>query len=141
MKKILQQPLWPNQEQYLKIINKIKNYPQLVYPNEINNLKSELKDVARGKKFIIQGGDCAETFKNFSEDMIKNKLKILLQMSAIIKYSTSLKTICSLEKAMTWSRILNASRMLPSDFLAIASTEALSDCNSSLLIILFIVLN
>ena len=93
MKKILQQPLWPNQEQYLKIINKIKNYPQLVYPNEINNLKSELKDVARGKKLIIQGGDCAETFKNFSEDMIKNKLKILLQMSAIIQYSTKLKIV------------------------------------------------
>tara|TARA_B110000438_G_C15817764_1_gene652738 strand:- start:839 stop:2161 length:1323 start_codon:yes stop_codon:yes gene_type:complete len=93
MTKILQQPEWPNQKQYFKIIQEIKHYPQLVYPNEINNLKSELKDVAKGKKFIIQGGDCAETFKNFSQNMIQNKLKILLQMSAIIQYSTKLKIV------------------------------------------------
>ena len=90
---ILQQPKWPDHSQYLKIINEIKNYPQLVYPNEIKNLKSELKDVALGKKFIIQGGDCAETFKDFSQEMIKNKLKILLQMSAIIQYTTKLKIV------------------------------------------------
>ena len=93
MNKILQQPSWPNRQQYLKIISRIKQYPQLVYPNEINKLKLELKEVARGNKFIIQGGDCAETFKNFSEDLIKSKLKILLQMSAIIQYSTKLKIV------------------------------------------------
>tara|TARA_Y100001970_G_scaffold150221_1_gene184232 strand:- start:991 stop:2313 length:1323 start_codon:yes stop_codon:yes gene_type:complete len=93
MNKILQQPSWPNQQQYLKIISRIKQYPQLVYPNEINKLKLELKEVAKGNKFIIQGGDCAETFKNFSEDLIKGKLKILLQMSAIIQYSTKLKIV------------------------------------------------
>jgi 3-deoxy-7-phosphoheptulonate synthase len=49
--------------------------------------------VAKGKHFIIQGGDCAETFRDFSDEMIKNKLKIILQMSAIIKYTTSLETI------------------------------------------------
>jgi len=90
---ILQQPHWPNKKIYYDIINKISTYPQLVFPNEIENLKFELKQVAKGKQFIIQGGDCAETFKDFSDEMIKNKLKILLQMSAIIKYTTSLKTI------------------------------------------------
>ena len=93
-KKIIsQQPKWPDQNSFFQIIEEIKNYPQLVFPNEIKNLKTELCDAAKGEKFIIQGGDCAETFKNFSEEMIKNKLKILLQMSAIIQYTSKLKVI------------------------------------------------
>ena len=91
--KILQQPDWPDKNKYYDIINKISTYPPLVSPNEIENLKYELRQASKGNQFIIQGGDCAETFKDFSDEMIKNKLKILLQMSAIIKYSTSLKTI------------------------------------------------
>mgnify|MGYP001498214385 CR=1 FL=1 len=90
---ILQQPNWPDKKTYYDIINKISTYPQLVFPNEIKNLQNELKHVSKGKQFVIQGGDCAETFRDFSDEMIKNKLKILLQMSAIIKYTTSLKTI------------------------------------------------
>ena len=92
-KKISQQPDWPNQEKFQNTIKKISTYPQLVYPNEIEKLNTELLQVANGDSFIIQGGDCAETFKNFSENMIKNKLKILLQMSAIIQYTTELKTV------------------------------------------------
>ena len=75
--KILQQPPWPNKYQYYDIINKISTYPQLVFPNEIENLKAELQNVSYGKRFIIQGGDCAETFRDFSDEMIKNKLKII----------------------------------------------------------------
>ena len=71
MNKILQQPSWPNQQQYLKIISRIKQYPQLVYPNEINRLKLELKEVAKGNKFIIQGGDCAETLKISAKILLK----------------------------------------------------------------------
>ena len=90
---IKQQPKWPNKKKYYDVINKIGTYPQLVFPNEIENLKSELTIISDKKGFIIQGGDCAETFRDFSEEMIKSKLKILLQMSAIIKYSTHLKTV------------------------------------------------
>ena len=92
-KSISQQPKWPNKEHYYDVISKISTYPQLVFPSEIENLKSELCQVSENNGFIIQGGDCAETFKDFSNEMIKNKLKILLQMSAIIKYTTGLKTI------------------------------------------------
>ena len=90
---IKQQPKWPNKKKYYDVINKIGTYPQLVFPNEIENLKSELTIISDKKGFIIQGGDCVETFRDFSEEMIKSKLKILLQMSAIIKYSTHLKTV------------------------------------------------
>jgi len=92
-KHLSQQPDWPDKKSFKDVIEKISSYPQLVFPNEIENLKTELSNVAQGNSFIVQGGDCAETFKNFSENMIKNKLKILLQMSAIVQFTTELKTI------------------------------------------------
>ena len=54
-KKISQQPDWPNQEKFQNIIKKISTYPQLVYPNEIEKLNTELLQVANGNSFIIQG--------------------------------------------------------------------------------------
>jgi len=92
-KTLLQQPEWPDKKNFQNVIEKIISYPQLVFPQEIENLKKELLNVANGNSFVIQGGDCAETFKNFSEEMIKNKLKILLQMSAIIQHTTELHTV------------------------------------------------
>ena len=93
MNNILQQPNWPNQNIYNKIIKDLCKYPNLVFPNEIIELREELKEVSQGNKFVIQGGDCAETFKNFSDEVIKNKLKILLSMSAIIQFTTQKKVI------------------------------------------------
>ena len=88
MNKLLQQPDWPNKKIYNQIIQDLCKYPNLVFPNEIIDLKEQLKEVAMGRKFVIQGGDCAETFANFSDEVIKNKLKILLSMSAIIQFTT-----------------------------------------------------
>ena len=51
---------------------KINQYPLLVYPDEIITLKNKLKDVALGKQFVIQGGDCAETFSDFNTDKKAN---------------------------------------------------------------------
>ena len=93
MNNILQQPNWPNQNIYNKIIKDLCKYPNLVSPNEIIELRDELTEVSLGNKFVIQGGDCAETFKNFSDEVIKNKLKILLSMSAIIQFTTQKKVI------------------------------------------------
>ena len=93
MNKVLQQPLWPNKKIYNQIIKDLCKYPNLVFPNEIIELKKELQEVARGNKFVIQGGDCAETFANFSDEVIKNKLKILLSMSAIVQFTTHKKVI------------------------------------------------
>ena len=74
-------------------MKQIKEYPNLVFIDEIKELKKQLLSAAQGKKFILQGGDCAETFQDFSEDTIKNKIKIILQMSAIIQYTTTLNVI------------------------------------------------
>ena len=90
---ILQQPKWPNLKAYNQVIDKLLTSPPLVLPYEIIKLKKRLKKVAIGKTFLLQGGDCAETFKDFSEKNIKNKLKILFQMSTIISYGSSIDVL------------------------------------------------
>ena len=60
---LLQQPNWPNYIEYNNTINKIVNFPSLILSNEIYGFKDRLKKVAEGKAFLLQGGDCAETFK------------------------------------------------------------------------------
>ena len=87
-----QQPNWPDSSTYNEVIDRLKTYPKLVTTDEIDNLRIELSQAAKGKNFIIQGGDCAETFSNFNTKTIKNKLKILLQMSAIIQFTTNIST-------------------------------------------------
>ena len=93
LKQIQQQPKWDNKSKLEQILKKLKKYPNLVFPHEIKLLKKKLIRASQGKSFILQGGDCAETFIDFSAPMIKNKIKILLQMSAIIKYITKLDVI------------------------------------------------
>ena len=88
-----QQPNWDNAESYKKIIQEITKYPPLVFAGEVRALKQHLAEAAQGKGFLIQGGDCAETFDKFQADTIKNKLKILLQMSVILTYGASCNVI------------------------------------------------
>ena len=85
-----QQPNWPDLEQVNQITKMIKEYPNLVSVKEIISLKRQLAHASKGDGFILQGGDCAETFTEFSNDMIQNKLKVLLQMSAILQYVTKI---------------------------------------------------
>ena len=87
---LIQQPKWPDLNIYNSIIDKLDIYPNLVTAEEIIQLKKEFTQVSLGKQFVIQGGDCAETFKNFSFNTIKNKLQILLQMSSIIQYTAEM---------------------------------------------------
>lgn len=91
--KRIHSPSWPDLDYYNQIIKKINTYPLLVYPDEIITLKNQLKQVAIGNQFVIQGGDCAETFHDFHTGLIKSKLKILLQMSAIIEFTSNMKVI------------------------------------------------
>lgn len=89
----LQQPIWPNKSIYNNVIKKLYNYPPIILADRVDKLKIRLKQVADNKAFLIQGGDCAESFKEFSENNIKNKLKILFQMSTIISYGASIDTV------------------------------------------------
>ena len=88
-----QPPGWINNKILKDTVHKLKNNPPLAFKNEIKLLKTRLAKVHDGEYFIIQGGDCAETFADFNTNLIKNKLNILLQMSVLLSYTTSMKTI------------------------------------------------
>ena len=88
-----QQPDWEKSEAYSKVISEISGYPPLVFAGEVMALKQQLGDAAQGNGFLIQGGDCAETFDDFRADSIRDKLKILLQMSVILTYGASCNVV------------------------------------------------
>jgi len=88
-----QQPEWPNSKEYNSVIDEIATYPPLIFSQEAEILKKYLADASEGKNFVIQGGDCAETFVDFNSKSIRDKLKILLQMSAIITHGASSNVI------------------------------------------------
>jgi 3-deoxy-7-phosphoheptulonate synthase len=80
----LQQPEWPDKEALEKTSKDLSLYPPLVFAGEVRSLKQHLVKVAKGEAFLLQGGDCAESFNNFSADSIRDKLKVLLQMAIIL---------------------------------------------------------
>ena len=88
-----QQPEWPNNKKYKEAIDEISTYPPLIFSKEAEILKKYLADASEGKNFVIQGGDCAETFVNLNSKSIRDKLKILLQMSVFISHGASSNVI------------------------------------------------
>ena len=81
-----QQPSWdPNQAQYVRKI--LESVPPVVLGPEVEELKDQLADVANGKAFMLQGGDCAETFESNTEPHIRANVRTLLQMAAVLTLS------------------------------------------------------
>lgn len=83
-KPVLQQPTYPEPDALPPVIEKLRCLPPLVTSWEIESLKSQLAAAARGERFLLQGGDCAESFEECRSEVITNKLKILLQMSLVL---------------------------------------------------------
>ncbi len=90
---ISQQPIYANKEHVRKVETEIEQLPPLVFAEEVRKLKEKLSNVAEGKAFLLQGGDCAESFSDFSANNLRDSFKVLLQMSAILTYATSLPVI------------------------------------------------
>ena len=67
--------------------------PPLVFAGEARTLRSTLARVAEGNGFLLHAGDCAESFAEFSADNIRDKLKVILQMSVVLTYSTGVPTL------------------------------------------------
>ncbi|MDA7816555.1 3-deoxy-7-phosphoheptulonate synthase class II [Sulfurimonas sp.] len=86
-KPILQQPTYPNQEALKKVIKELENFPPLVFAGEARRLKDQLADVANGDAFLLQGGDCAESFSEFHADNIRDTFKALMQMAVVMTYA------------------------------------------------------
>ncbi len=83
---IKQQPTYENSEKLVLAESKLSKFPPLVSFDEIEKLKSELADVADGKAFLLQGGDCAESFSEFSHDNLKSFFRTIMQMTIALMY-------------------------------------------------------
>lgn len=83
-KPIKQDVVYSDSDGVQSALDKLQKLPPLVTTQEIHNLKKHLKNVALGKAFVLQGGDCAELFDYCNQDMIEAKVKLLLQMSLIL---------------------------------------------------------
>jgi 3-deoxy-7-phosphoheptulonate synthase len=83
----MQQPNWPDLKNHQETLDTISNLPPLVFAGEIRTLKSLLAQAAEGKAFLLQGGDCAEAFSSCTAPLIRETLKVILQMSVILSYA------------------------------------------------------
>lgn len=88
-----QQAAYPDEEALQKVVGEIAQLPPLVTSWEIESLKEQLGKAARGDVFLLQGGDCAESFDECSSDSVASKLKILLQMSLVLVHATRRKVL------------------------------------------------
>ena len=83
---IKQQPTYENQAELKQAESHLKELPELVSFNEVEDLKADLAKVSKGEAFLLQGGDCAESFKEFNQLNIKNYFKTILQMTIALMY-------------------------------------------------------
>ncbi|MEU8783829.1 class II 3-deoxy-7-phosphoheptulonate synthase [Streptomyces sp. NPDC048637] len=88
-----QQPQWPVEAERDAVVAELSAAPQLVFAEECDRLRDRLAAVARGEAFLLQGGDCAETFGQTSADAIGAKLRTLLQMAVVLTYAASVPVV------------------------------------------------
>ena len=82
-----QQPIWPDAAHLEQVHKQLAALPPLVFAGEARQLRSQLAEVAAGRAFLLQAGDCAESFTEFTADRIRDKLKIILQMAVVLTYA------------------------------------------------------
>jgi len=88
-----QQPKWADQDVLRASARELANKPPLVVASEVNQLRERLAAVANGEAFLLQGGDCAETFATSTQADIAAKIKVLLQMAVVLTYGASMPVV------------------------------------------------
>src|SRR3954468_7313996 len=88
-----QQPEWPDEGRLDDVLKRLNTLPPLVFAGEARNLTAALASVAEGRAFLLQAGDCAESFDGFSADAIRDKLRVILQMAVILTYSAGVPVV------------------------------------------------
>ncbi len=88
-----QQPDWPDQGDLERALKQISGYPPLVFAGEARSLQTSLAHVAAGNAFLLQAGDCAESFEDFSAINIREKLRVILQMAVVLTYSLGVPVV------------------------------------------------
>ncbi|KAF6152108.1 hypothetical protein GIB67_031430 [Kingdonia uniflora] len=92
-KKALQLPEYPNLEELDGVLKTIEAFPPIVFAGEARNLEERLEDAAMGKAFLLMGGDCAESFKEFNANNIRDTFRILLQMGVVLMFGGQMPVI------------------------------------------------
>ncbi|MBB5632059.1 3-deoxy-7-phosphoheptulonate synthase [Cryobacterium mesophilum] len=90
---IAQQPAWPSSEAVSAASQELSSLPPLVFAGEVDILRTRLASAARGEAFLLQGGDCAETFAAATADQIRDRVKTILQMAVVLTYGASMPVI------------------------------------------------
>ncbi|MBT6441139.1 MAG: 3-deoxy-7-phosphoheptulonate synthase class II [Alphaproteobacteria bacterium] len=88
-----QQPDWPDATALADVETRLKGMPPLVFAGEARNLRARLADVCEGRAFLLQGGDCAESFAEFHADNIRDTFRVLLQMAVVLTYGAKLPVV------------------------------------------------
>ena len=86
-------PEYPDTTELAKVESNLSKYPPIVFAGEARELKRNLAKVVDRKAFLLQGGDCAESFKDFNADYIRDSFKVLLQMSVILTAAGNLPVV------------------------------------------------
>ena len=88
-KNALQLPNYKDPEALDRVIHELSTRPALVFAGEARKLKRQLAEVASGNAFLLQGGDCAESFKEFSTEGVRDNFRVLLQMAVVLTFAAS----------------------------------------------------
>jgi 3-deoxy-7-phosphoheptulonate synthase len=89
----VQQPDWPDEAALDSVLKTLSGHPPLVFAGEARQLRASLARVAAGEAFLLQAGDCAESFEAFSADSIRERLKVILQMAVVLTYSAGVPAV------------------------------------------------
>ncbi|MGE0253161.1 MAG: class II 3-deoxy-7-phosphoheptulonate synthase [Alphaproteobacteria bacterium] len=90
---IRQVPDYPDGEHLGRVESQLRRYPPLVFAGEARTLREKLGRVARGEAFLLQGGDCAESFAEFHPDNIRDTFKVLLQMAVVLTFGAAMPVV------------------------------------------------
>ena len=88
-----QQPTWADSDKLVGVRDQLSKLPPLVFAGEVDTLRDRIAQASRGEAFLLQGGDCAETFVDATADRIRNRIKTVLQMAVVLMYGSSLPVI------------------------------------------------
>ena len=89
----VQQPTYEDADRLNWVVNRLRELPPLVFAGECDDLRDKIARVANSQAFILQGGDCAETFDGVRADNIKSKLRVLLSMSVVLTYAAQVPVV------------------------------------------------
>src|ERR1700704_1635180 len=88
-----QQPEWPDGGRLEDVLKRLAALPPLVFAGEARRLKAALGNVADGNAFLLQGGDCAESFAEFHPDNIRDTFRVLLQMAVVLTFGSAMPIV------------------------------------------------